>query len=78
MIEDRWVVVEESRTSRVTAIGVLLAGLLIASMTVGYQVRLVGQRVTDSRIWGIVAAVDRRRSLDCRCSVFVSEGSGSG
>lgn len=76
MIEDRWVV-GESRISRVT-IGVLLEGLLIANMTVGCQVHPVGQRATDSRIWGIVAAVDRLRFLGCRCSVFVSEESGCG
>lgn len=76
MIEDRWVV-GESTISRVT-IDVLLEGLLIANMTVGCQVRLVGQRETDSRIWGIVAAVDRLRFLGCRYSVSVSEEFGCG
>lgn len=76
MIEHRWVE-GESRISRVK-IGVSLEGLLIANMTVGCQVRLVGQRATDFRIWGFVAAVDRLRFLGCRCSVFVSEESGCG
>lgn len=77
MIEDRWVV-EESRISRAIAIDVLLEGLLIANMTVDCQVRLVGQRAIDFRIWGIAAVVDRHRFLDYCCSVCASAGSGSG
>lgn len=68
----------ENRISRVTAIGVLLPGLLIASMTVRCQVRFVGQQATDSQIRGTVAVVDRHCSLGYCYSVFVSEGSGSG
>lgn len=74
MIEDQWMV-EESRISRVK-IGVLLEGLLTANLTVGCQARLVDQRATDSRIWGIVAAVDHLRFLGCHCSVPASEESG--